>query len=120
MDFVNAEMVFLNSSPVDTELGEVGFHFYHFSTPYVAVSKGEKGNETIWILLGSKIGLRSQTLVNPVSYLVPSFTNDFKDMTIKRLGGRKEGSGTWRVLPQVVFSHIRYTSLAQSNRGVSK
>lgn len=83
MDFAYAETVFLNLSLVDIELGEVSFHFYYFLTPYVIVSKGEKGNETIWILHGSKIGLKSQTQVNPVSYLVPSFTNDFKYMTIK-------------------------------------
>lgn len=57
MDFVNAETVFLNSSSIDTELGEASFHFYHFPTPYVTVNKGGKGNETIQILHGSMIGL---------------------------------------------------------------
>lgn len=49
MDFVNTETEFLNSSPVGIKLGEVDFHFYHFPTPYVAVSKGGggEGNETI-------------------------------------------------------------------------
>lgn len=120
MDFVNAETEFLNSSPVGTKLGAVGFHLYHFCTPYVAVSKGgeRKWNylDATWFHDWIKKWGKSESNV----LLVPSFTNDFEDMTIKRFRWRKEGSGTLRVVPKVLFYHIRPSSLAQSNWRVSK
>ena len=116
-NFVNPETIFLNLSPAE-KLTEVRASIFIFFLPDVSLwIQGKRGKDIFQILHGSRIGLGNQTQVNQVSYLVSSFTSDFKDTTVKRLRWRKEISGILRVISQVLSFHIRHASLAQNNIG---